>query len=123
MTAPTQLETQSDIDVEIDALPRPAAQHGSQPRPARDYPPYRSSILRHPRQNPIRVADPEAAELRGPVFGVTDVTAPARPPPARPAPPPAAGGGAARRADHRHRPGAGPPRPPDPPPAGGDLAG
>ena len=75
MTAPTQPETQSDIDVEIDALHKAAAQDGSQPHPARDYPPYRSSILRHPRQNPIRVADPEAAELRGPVFGVTDVTA------------------------------------------------
>jgi protocatechuate 3,4-dioxygenase, beta subunit len=75
LTAPTQPETQSDIDVEIDALHKAAAQDGSQPHPARDYPPYRSSILRHPRRSPVRVADPEAAELRGPVFGVTDVTA------------------------------------------------
>jgi len=78
MTAPTQAaqaETQSDIDVEISALSKGAVPDGSRPHPARDYPPYRSSILRHPKQSPIIVADPEAAELRGPVFGATDVTA------------------------------------------------
>ncbi|WP_439650370.1 protocatechuate 3,4-dioxygenase subunit beta [Microtetraspora malaysiensis] len=42
-------------------------------QPRRDYPPYRSSVLRHP-ERPL-VAAPEAfTELRGPVFGVTDVT-------------------------------------------------
>ena len=78
MTAPTQAaqaETQADIDVEIAALQKTALQDGSRPHPARDYPPYRSSGLRHPKQSPIIVADPEAAELRGPVFGVADVTA------------------------------------------------
>ncbi|HET8604062.1 MAG TPA: protocatechuate 3,4-dioxygenase subunit beta, partial [Marmoricola sp.] len=33
------------------------------------------SILRHPKHSPIAVTDLEAAELHGPVFGVSDVTA------------------------------------------------
>lgn len=43
--------------------------------PSRDYAPYRSSTLRHPRQ-PLTVvrADPEDVELSGPVFGATDIT-------------------------------------------------
>lgn len=45
------------------------------PHPARDYAPYRSSTLRHPKRPLIAVgADPEAVELSGPVFGVTDIT-------------------------------------------------
>jgi protocatechuate 3,4-dioxygenase, beta subunit len=43
--------------------------------PARDYAPYRSSALRHPTRPLVFVDDPEAVELSGPVFGVTDVTA------------------------------------------------
>src|SRR5689334_22547045 len=43
--------------------------------PARDYAPYRSTVLRHPTQPLVPVGDPEAVELTGPVFGVTDVTA------------------------------------------------
>ncbi|WUV85006.1 protocatechuate 3,4-dioxygenase subunit beta [Streptomyces sp. NBC_01476] len=42
--------------------------------PARSYAPYRSSVLRHPRQPLVPVTDPEAVELTGPAFGVTDVT-------------------------------------------------
>nr|WP_198679643.1 protocatechuate 3,4-dioxygenase subunit beta [Thermomonospora amylolytica] len=42
--------------------------------PHRDYPPYRSSVLRHPKRPLVTVHDPEAVELTGPVFGVTDVT-------------------------------------------------
>ncbi|MGW6605399.1 protocatechuate 3,4-dioxygenase subunit beta [Streptomyces sp. NPDC055036] len=43
--------------------------------PARDYPPYRSSVLRHPRKPLVAVRhDPEAVELASPVFGETDVT-------------------------------------------------
>ncbi|MER6945337.1 protocatechuate 3,4-dioxygenase subunit beta [Nonomuraea sp. NPDC000554] len=61
--------TQHDIDREI------AGRHGGQgDHPARDYAPYRSSVLRHPKQPLVSVRDPEAAELTGPVFGVTDVT-------------------------------------------------
>lgn len=41
--------------------------------PARDYAPYRSTALRHPRHPLVAVRDPEAVELSGPVFGVTDV--------------------------------------------------
>ncbi|PGH47724.1 protocatechuate 3,4-dioxygenase subunit beta [Streptomyces sp. Ru87] len=48
----------------------PVAHH-----PPRDYLPYRSSALRHPRQPPAAVSgDPDTAELHGPVFGATDVT-------------------------------------------------
>jgi protocatechuate 3,4-dioxygenase beta subunit len=43
--------------------------------PARDFAPYRSSLLRHPKLPLVAAGgDPEAAELSGPVFGVTDVT-------------------------------------------------
>ncbi|MFI6924226.1 protocatechuate 3,4-dioxygenase subunit beta [Nonomuraea spiralis] len=64
--------TQADIDREIAALgesDRRAA------HPARDYAPYRSTLLRHPKQPLVALKDPEASELAGPVFGVTDVTA------------------------------------------------
>jgi protocatechuate 3,4-dioxygenase beta subunit len=40
--------------------------------PALDWPPYRSSVLRHPTKNP-RLADPEAIERVSPVFGQLDV--------------------------------------------------
>jgi protocatechuate 3,4-dioxygenase, beta subunit len=67
--------SQTDIDVEIARLHKAAAQDGTRPHPDRGYAPYRSSILRHPTQGLVSVADPEAAELRGPVFGVADVAA------------------------------------------------
>ncbi|GGU46694.1 protocatechuate 3,4-dioxygenase subunit beta [Streptomyces albospinus] len=81
-TAPP-LATQAAISREIAALRAAAdadgAAGGPDPgQPARDYPPYRSSTPRHPRQPPVAIdalADPEAVELSGPVFGVTDVTA------------------------------------------------
>lgn len=71
---------QHDIDRETAALRdaydraraagAPAAHH-----PSRDYPPYRGSLLRHPKQPPAPVhGDPEAVELHTPVFGRTDVT-------------------------------------------------
>jgi protocatechuate 3,4-dioxygenase beta subunit len=63
---------QADIDREIAAL-RTADSKSAQA--LRDYPPYRSSALRHPKHVPVPIIDPEAAELSGPVFGVTDVTA------------------------------------------------
>ncbi|MEU4149085.1 protocatechuate 3,4-dioxygenase subunit beta [Streptomyces sp. NPDC026659] len=43
--------------------------------PDRGYAPYRSSALRHPKRPLVAPHDPEAVELSGPVFGVTDVTA------------------------------------------------
>ncbi|MFF4534631.1 protocatechuate 3,4-dioxygenase subunit beta [Streptomyces aureus] len=73
--------TQAEIDAEIkdhqDAYDKAVA--GGAPvrhHPARDYPPYRSSRLRHPKQPLVAVSggDPETVELSGPVFGVTDIT-------------------------------------------------
>ncbi|WP_444544955.1 dioxygenase family protein, partial [Streptomyces chryseus] len=72
--------TQADIDGELAeiraghekarAAGAPAAHH-----PPRDFPPYRSSLLRHPKQPLVAVhGDPETVELSGPVFGRTDVT-------------------------------------------------
>lgn len=78
MTAPS---TQRAIDAEIVAARaaywRELADGGpARHHPDRDYPPYRSSLLRHPREPLVAVRDPEAVELTGPVFGVADVTAP-----------------------------------------------
>ena len=39
-----------------------------------DFPPYRSSILRHPTKNP-RLVDPETIEITSPAFGQRDVAA------------------------------------------------
>ena len=49
-----------------------AASGETQPR--LDFPPYRSSILRHPTKD-LHHADPEGAELVAPVFGHSDVEA------------------------------------------------
>ncbi|MGO4458543.1 protocatechuate 3,4-dioxygenase subunit beta [Streptomyces sp. M-16] len=65
--------TQRDIDAETARAHARAA--GTSPdHPPRDFPPYRSSALRHPEQPLLPLKDPEAVELTGPVFGVTDVT-------------------------------------------------
>ncbi|SEB73731.1 protocatechuate 3,4-dioxygenase subunit beta [Streptomyces sp. TLI_105] len=70
------IPTQQDISKEIDARREEYLRAGeTRHHPARDYPPYRSSALRHPRQPLVAVRDPEAVELSGPVFGATDVTA------------------------------------------------
>ncbi|MFE7120872.1 protocatechuate 3,4-dioxygenase subunit beta [Streptomyces sp. NPDC057654] len=72
--------TQAEISAEIAALRAAYAKaraEGAPPadHPARDYAPYRSSLLRHPRQPLVAVAgDPETVELHTPVFGPTDVT-------------------------------------------------
>ncbi|WP_042392120.1 protocatechuate 3,4-dioxygenase subunit beta [Streptacidiphilus carbonis] len=67
--------TQHDIDREIAAARKAYEAAGVLlDHPARDYPPYRSTVLRHPKQPLVSLDDPEAAELRGPVFGATDVT-------------------------------------------------
>ncbi|WP_431907396.1 protocatechuate 3,4-dioxygenase subunit beta [Nonomuraea jabiensis] len=64
--------TQADIDREIAEVHQ--AREGEQANhPDRDFAPYRSSVLRHPKQPLVAVKDPEAAELTGPVFGVADV--------------------------------------------------
>ena len=63
------LESQRQISAEIAAL-HAADRPARQPRLA--FPPYRSSILRHPTKDP-HPADPEGAELVAPVFGHCDV--------------------------------------------------
>ncbi|MEU6851570.1 protocatechuate 3,4-dioxygenase subunit beta [Actinacidiphila alni] len=74
--ASTALPTQRRISAEIAAAHEAAGRDPVRsPHPPRDFAPYRSSALRHPRLPLVRVpADPEAAELYGPVFGRTDVT-------------------------------------------------
>jgi protocatechuate 3,4-dioxygenase beta subunit len=76
MTTPL---TQGDISAEITEARddyAKATAHGAPVRhhPDRSYAPYRSSALRHPKRPLVAVTDPEAVELTGPVFGVTDVT-------------------------------------------------
>jgi protocatechuate 3,4-dioxygenase, beta subunit len=62
--------TQAEISAEI--REQSGAGHAQQPR--LDYPPYRSTLLRHPAQAPVR-ADPEGAELWAPCFGHAEVAA------------------------------------------------
>jgi protocatechuate 3,4-dioxygenase, beta subunit len=65
------METQQAISAEIAA--RAAADAGSGVRqPRLDYPPYRSSVLRHPTRE-LQHADPETVELWAPCFGHSDV--------------------------------------------------
>jgi protocatechuate 3,4-dioxygenase beta subunit len=72
--------TQADIDLELTGKQREydkalAAGEGAAVHPPRDFAPYRSSVLRHPKQPLVAVkGDPEAVELHTPVFGVTDIT-------------------------------------------------
>ncbi|MGW0663930.1 protocatechuate 3,4-dioxygenase subunit beta [Streptodolium elevatio] len=76
MTAPTQADIDREMRAAGDAYAgRRAAGSAPGEHPARDYPPYRSSELRHPRQPLTVVQDPDAMELSGPVFGAADVTA------------------------------------------------
>ncbi|MFI1198451.1 protocatechuate 3,4-dioxygenase subunit beta [Streptomyces sp. NPDC020883] len=76
--AATQREIDREIAREREAYEQAVA--GGVPRaahPDRNYPPYRSSALRHPRQPLVQVAlrqDPEAVELASPAFGRADVT-------------------------------------------------
>jgi protocatechuate 3,4-dioxygenase beta subunit len=71
------LESQNTINAEIeaceaDAAARVAAGHSPEIHPRRNYPPYRSTVLRHPTHELVR-ADPEEIELVSPAFGHTDV--------------------------------------------------
>jgi len=63
-------DTQESISAEIASIA--AAHEKAGQGPLLDYPPYRSSILRHPTFAPVQV-DPEEVELAGPVFGARDV--------------------------------------------------
>ncbi len=63
------MDNQDTISAEIAALRGTA---GGSAIPLLDYPPYRSSLLRHPTKALVP-ADPELLELTAPVFGVSDV--------------------------------------------------
>lgn len=75
--APDQA-TQAQISKEIGELHEQFAARVSLgealPRTILDFPPYRSSILRHPTKNP-KLVDPETIELFSPAFGERDVAA------------------------------------------------
>ena len=89
--------TQAEISAEIDCDRRGVRGGGSREDGVRlDYPPYRSSLLRHPTKSPQQV-DPEGVELWAPVFGEHEVD-PAEADLTR-----AARRGAHRRADEGHR--------------------
>ena len=73
------IETQADLSAEISSIGeayRRALKDGAQPevQPRLDYPPYRSSILRHPTKS-LHHTDPETIELYSPAFGHQDVHA------------------------------------------------
>jgi protocatechuate 3,4-dioxygenase beta subunit len=66
---------QSEISAEIAALrkhPEPVDPNWAANRPLTDYPPYRSSLLRHPTKA-LELVDPETIELTSPAFGRRDV--------------------------------------------------
>ncbi|HOV99892.1 MAG TPA: protocatechuate 3,4-dioxygenase subunit beta [Rhodoglobus sp.] len=64
--------TQAGISKEIAEQHRQAQESAYPVHALRDFPPYRSSILRHPTHPLVRV-DPETVELVAPAFGHTDV--------------------------------------------------
>ncbi|MCV7408748.1 protocatechuate 3,4-dioxygenase subunit beta [Mycobacterium florentinum] len=69
--APERVASQGDITAEIAEI---AARHagGADTQPLLDYPPYRSSALRHPKQ-PLLLVDPDELERTAPCFGERDV--------------------------------------------------
>jgi len=68
-------ETQQQLSEEIEAIEADYRTSGLiETQPRLNYPPYRSSILRHPTKD-LRHADPETIELWAPCFGHRDVAA------------------------------------------------
>jgi protocatechuate 3,4-dioxygenase beta subunit len=68
----SQAEISAEMAELAQAYERERAALGPRVLPRLDYPPYRSSLLRHPLQAP-QLVDPEGAELVAPVFGPRDV--------------------------------------------------
>jgi protocatechuate 3,4-dioxygenase beta subunit len=67
------MDSQATISSEIAALSKGYDAGGTvETQPRVDYPPYRSSLLRHPTKD-LHQADPEGVELWAPVFGARDV--------------------------------------------------
>ena len=76
LLASADMPSQREITAEIGELHASAAASEAAgedvPHTLYDFPPYRSSILRHPTKNP-RLVDPETIELWSPAFGQRDV--------------------------------------------------
>jgi protocatechuate 3,4-dioxygenase, beta subunit len=74
--APERVASQGDITAEIAGIAadyqRAKGGPGAQTQPRLDYPPYRSSMLRHPKQA-LLLVDPEELERCAPCFGERDV--------------------------------------------------
>jgi protocatechuate 3,4-dioxygenase beta subunit len=65
--------SQREVSEEMAAITRQYAESGrEETQPLLDYPPYRSSLLRHPTKS-LQHADPEGIGLWAPVFGERDV--------------------------------------------------
>ncbi len=63
---------QREISAEISAIAAAYRRRGQpEPQPRLDYPPYRSSVLRHPGVSPVPI-DPEGIERWSPCFGHVD---------------------------------------------------
>lgn len=77
LASPDQV-TQSQITTEITDIHRAAKsriENGEPvPRTLYDFPPYRSSVLRHPTKSP-KLVDPESIELVSPAYGQRDIAA------------------------------------------------
>ena len=77
LLASPDMPSQREINAEIAQLHAEAASREaageSVPHTLYDFPPYRSSVLRHPTKNP-RLVDPETIELWSPAFGQRDVS-------------------------------------------------
>lgn len=70
--APDPAASQREITAEIARIAADYPRDGAEAQPRLDYPPYRSSRLRHP-ESPLLQVDPEEIERCGPCFGETDV--------------------------------------------------
>ena len=73
VTGPTTDPGQAEVDAEMAGVARELERRGgSETQPRLDYPPYRSSLLRHPTKA-LQPTDPEAVELWAPCFGERDL--------------------------------------------------
>lgn len=67
-----RVASQRDISEEIAGIAAARQPGDADAQPRLDYPPYRSSLLRHPNK-PMLTVDPDKIELRAPCFGHQDV--------------------------------------------------
>ena len=58
----SQREMDAEMAAVIEGYEAGKAEHGEETQPRLNYPPYRSSVLRHPTKDPLH-ADPETIEL------------------------------------------------------------